>query len=120
MSETASGVTSISAIFRVIFAPDVLENLLYRSRIDPRSDAFVDRLLKPRELTLVLTGSLDQRIDEFVGGGEAVRAGAKFGPVLEVLANRDGHPGHSDNRSEERRGGKECVSTCRSRWLRYH
>src|SRR3546814_11241940 len=79
MSETASGVTSISAIFRVIFAPDVLENLLYRSRIDPRSDAFVDRLLQPRELTLVLTGSLDPRIAEFVRGGEAVRAGATFG-----------------------------------------
>src|SRR3546814_19504983 len=26
---------------------------------------------------------------------------------------------HSD-RSEERRGGKECVSTCRSRWSRNH
>src|SRR3546814_19859842 len=24
------------------------------------------------------------------------------------------------NRSEERRVGKECVSTCRSRWLQYH
>src|SRR3546814_12052259 len=23
-------------------------------------------------------------------------------------------------RSEERRGGKECVSTCRSRWSQYH
>src|SRR3546814_12506520 len=23
-------------------------------------------------------------------------------------------------RSEERRGGKECVRTCRSRWLAYH
>src|SRR3546814_1185138 len=23
-------------------------------------------------------------------------------------------------RSEERRGGKECVSTCRSRWATYH
>src|SRR3546814_15315742 len=23
-------------------------------------------------------------------------------------------------RSEERRAGKECVSTCRSRWSRYH
>src|SRR3546814_11419343 len=23
-------------------------------------------------------------------------------------------------RSEERRGGKECVRTCRSRWARYH
>src|SRR3546814_9595538 len=25
-----------------------------------------------------------------------------------------------DTRSEERRGGKECVSTCRSRWSPYH
>src|SRR3546814_5860169 len=25
-----------------------------------------------------------------------------------------------DGRSEERRVGKECVSTCRSRWSRYH
>src|SRR3546814_14016668 len=25
-----------------------------------------------------------------------------------------------ENRSEERRGGKECVSTCRSRWSPYH
>src|SRR3546814_1365582 len=24
------------------------------------------------------------------------------------------------DRSEERRGGKECVSTCRSRWSPYH
>src|SRR3546814_11879096 len=24
------------------------------------------------------------------------------------------------DRSEERRVGKECVSTCRSRWARYH
>src|SRR3546814_19806604 len=31
----------------------------------------------------------------------------------EVLANYDG-------RSEERRVGKECVSTCRSRWSPYH
>src|SRR3546814_9442047 len=26
----------------------------------------------------------------------------------------------SDTRSEERRVGKECVSTCRSRWSPYH
>src|SRR3546814_16379323 len=26
----------------------------------------------------------------------------------------------SDERSEERRVGKECVSTCRSRWSPYH
>src|SRR3546814_12154990 len=27
---------------------------------------------------------------------------------------------HSVDRSEERRVGKECVSTCRSRWWPYH
>src|SRR3546814_17509165 len=29
-------------------------------------------------------------------------------------------PGCASPRSEERRVGKECVSTCRSRWLPYH
>src|SRR3546814_11787929 len=28
--------------------------------------------------------------------------------------------GHHDGRSAERRVGKECVSTCRSRWSPYH
>src|SRR3546814_16216801 len=27
---------------------------------------------------------------------------------------------HGGGRSEERRGGKECVSTCRSGWRTYH
>src|SRR3546814_10847212 len=30
--------------------------------------------------------------------------------------NCDRQPGHAGARSEERRVGKECVSTCRSRW----
>src|SRR3546814_1292249 len=34
-----------------------------------------------------------------------------------VLLRRDGH---SQLRSEERRVGKECVSTCRYRWSTYH
>src|SRR3546814_14545614 len=28
--------------------------------------------------------------------------------------------GYSPHRSDERRVGKECVSTCRSRWSTYH
>src|SRR3546814_15020742 len=32
----------------------------------------------------------------------------------------DGHCTSSCCRSEERRVGKECVSTCRSRWSPYH
>src|SRR3546814_14951129 len=31
-----------------------------------------------------------------------------------------GRPARSDVRSEERRVGKECVSTCRSRWSPYN
>src|SRR3546814_14685966 len=30
------------------------------------------------------------------------------------------YPAYSVKRSEERRVGKECVSTCRSRWSPYH
>src|SRR3546814_14157050 len=29
-------------------------------------------------------------------------------------------PGVTDDRSEERRVGRECVRTCRSRWAPYH
>src|SRR3546814_10327299 len=48
-------------------------------------------------------------------------------PLVEPVVGRDRpyraaiapfHP--ADARSEERRVGKECVSTCRSRWSPYH
>src|SRR3546814_10800046 len=42
---------------------------------------------------------------------EAHKAGAKVGLCGQAP---------SDHRSEERRVGKECVSTCRSRWSPYH
>src|SRR3546814_10445960 len=37
-------------------------------------------------------------------------------PVSVIHADRS----IADHRSEERRVGKECVSTCRSRWSPYH
>src|SRR3546814_14793661 len=43
--------------------------------------------------------------------------------VLAELARREGVSGLTEKasrRSEERRVGKECVSTCRSRWSPYH
>src|SRR3546814_9991338 len=39
-------------------------------------------------------------------------------PVVERFAERAGRI--ATTRSEERRVGKECVSTCRSRWSPYH
>src|SRR3546814_8718964 len=53
--------------------------------------------------------------------GQVVLAGA--GVRTEPVADDVGVVAHlavGDGRSEERRVGKECVSTCRSRWSPYH
>src|SRR3546814_17228570 len=47
------------------------------------------------------------------------------GNVVRLATAIDGTPAgypleYNDHRSEERRVGKECVSTCRSRWSPYH
>src|SRR3546814_16050347 len=62
------------------------------------------------------------------GRGAVPRAGegGGGGPVhhrrLQLRRRRPEHgPGlRATERSEERRVGKECVSTCRSRWSPYH
>src|SRR3546814_1420075 len=41
-------------------------------------------------------------------------------PMTQMLLRVENASGGTDNRSEERRVGKECVSTCRSRWSPYH
>src|SRR3546814_1081451 len=45
---------------------------------------------------------------------------AHVGQVITAETQPAGHQVESDHRSEERRVGKECVSTCRSRWSPYH
>src|SRR3546814_15056174 len=55
---------------------------------------------------------LDQRIlmwTGLLGLALAIAASIKFGIIMFVVS-----------RSEERRVGNECVSTCRSRWSPYH
>src|SRR3546814_14871770 len=44
-------------------------------------------------------------------------AGAEIGPISSDAGD---NVVVTLNRSEERRVGKECVSTCRSRWSPYH
>src|SRR3546814_15749585 len=48
----------------------------------------------------------------------APQLGARARPVAHPAAGQRLHQGLA--RSEERRVGKECVSTCRSRWSPYH
>src|SRR3546814_4548959 len=51
---------------------------------------------------------------------------ARIPSMEEILASirriisEDGDEAEEEARSEERRVGKECVSTCRSRWSPYH
>src|SRR3546814_6613276 len=65
---------------------------------------------------MVLAGSINKEIVGWIygAGGRAVGISGKDGGLVlceKVLGKR---------RSDERRVGKECVSTCRSRWSPYH
>src|SRR3546814_16759274 len=52
-----------------------------------------------------------------LGGGKMIEIGPHRHPIVAgVIASA----GSASGRSEERRVGKECVSTCRSRWSPYH
>src|SRR3546814_18699357 len=53
---------------------------------------------------------------------DVLEPGIAFPLVRKLLALNDGAPAESPRveRSDERRVGKECVSTCRSRWSPYH
>src|SRR3546814_5300692 len=64
----------------------------------------------------------DQPVGEIGGRREARRhGGAHRGRVRRhVPALARDRAGERPARSEERRVGKECVSTCRSRWSPYH
>src|SRR3546814_8234280 len=61
---------------------------------------------------VAFTGTAEQpRTDYFIAGTVQTRIA-----TAPATARRP----HITNRSEERRVGKECVSTCRSRWSPYH
>src|SRR3546814_9212757 len=64
------------------------------------SDLKLDPVLRPQAITIASELG-------YIADTEVMAAG--FGPGL-----------CSISRSEERRVGKECVSTCRSRWSPYH
>src|SRR3546814_21141728 len=68
--------------------------------------------------------ALDQLAEHEGNGLDVKLAGLDLGKVEDVIDHRQqgasGIADHLRHRSEERRVGKECVSTCRSRWSPYH
>src|SRR3546814_8606611 len=66
-----------------------------------------------------LQGSRTRQLVGFTGN-EVVesKVGVQSRTIMREFYNRGG--GGGLRRSEERRVGKECVSTCRSRWSPYH
>src|SRR3546814_13989022 len=65
---------------------------------------------RPRKATLVISRSHPA---EYCGNGGLTWQRPHFGGGRSL-------PDRRCKRSEERRVGKECVSTCRSRWSPYH
>src|SRR3546814_9237484 len=52
--------------------------------------------------------------------GRTLEEGHRLHPGRGIRPDRNLAGGMHQPRSEERRVGKECVSTCRSRWSPYH
>src|SRR3546814_12983798 len=66
-----------------------------------------------------LLDRLARRLPLGVGHAGQIREGSGSREMLAAV-DRDRLPDEIIARSEERRVGKECVSTCRSRWSPYH
>src|SRR3546814_13696744 len=97
ISDWSSDVCSSDLIAAVIVAPSFIDWTSYRNGIA----AEIERVLNRR---VIIDGAVDASIVPT--------------PRLSLRGVRLGNlPGA---RSEERRVGKECVSTCRSRWCTYH
>src|SRR3546814_3834788 len=87
----------------------------YEMRIsDWSSDVYSSDLIDPSDNIYVVDRGND-RIQKFDENGTFVKQWDR----PEKINGTDQEFG-SPERSEERRVGKECVSTCRSRWSPYH
>src|SRR3546814_14297371 len=97
-----------------------------------RSIPLADTVLRERD-TLILGGEPDvlERVisrDKLALTGQDrdkkkkkdEKKGSEIGVIEAVVNTESPLIGQSAGRSEERRVGKECVSTCSSRWSPYH
>src|SRR3546814_8191365 len=81
----------------------------YEMRISDWSSDVCSSDLRP------FRGHADRR-EELIGGHRALVTDLRLRRPCHAPVIREAN----EHRSEERRVGKECVSTCRSRWSPYH
>src|SRR3546814_14184954 len=79
----------------------------------------------PQQLQAIEAGAAFRAIHERHGGAEITEVrrqheGWQQDATRHLATGRTGEAIGAYARSEERRVGKECVSTCRSRWSPYH
>src|SRR3546814_16639906 len=94
----------------------------------PRVYAIATRLLASGNCTNADVASklnmhprtLQRRLKEEGSSFEAIKDDVRRDVAARYLSESDLPLTRISSRSEERRVGKECVSTCRSRWSPYH
>src|SRR3546814_11868492 len=98
------------------------------------ADGYVVVAFTPTHLYSIARGNSPASIDDFTGLARAmqdpsvivVRSDSEIETYEQLIENSQDNPLNwgvaqvGGTRSEERRVGKECVSTCRSRWSPYH
>src|SRR3546814_2613653 len=92
------------------WSSDVCSSDLQLARIDLSGDEEVEINRRPVAQVKGYRGAAIQH--------ETGRKRRQFGPQGQLRGRQNIQTG-LDDRSEERRVGKECVSTCRSRWSPY-
>src|SRR3546814_16614705 len=86
------------------------------------SDLLIQRRLDEGILwPLPLREGRIRRVSLYLAFGNRAQAGPAAQQLAQVLTkSAQDYAASAVNRSEERSVGKECVSTCRSRWSPYH
>src|SRR3546814_20315468 len=97
-------------------------SLVYYQYNAPRRPPMRLAFLIPPMLLLAACGQKDEN-DRSAGTDISINADGEGGGEVQIHTGKDGGKlriGARTVRSEERRVGKECVSTCRSRWSPDH
>src|SRR3546814_15760200 len=115
-----AGFAGLAGNGREIGADDRTLGGIGAGRVDRREAGAIGAAAVIAVAVVVAAGGEGEPADDGAGGHQMGADLAqlsllheKLPEVADVIADGDAH------RSEERRVGKECVSTCRSRWSRY-